>query len=86
MPVASLEAIAKARVAQPHWDGALKGQGLIGAFLYCRQAVHTTSQFHARMFAPDFGIAEDPATGAPRSPSPAWCSASTGCPTGSTGA
>jgi trans-2,3-dihydro-3-hydroxyanthranilate isomerase len=63
VPVVSLDAIAKARVAQPHWDAALKGQGLGGAFLYCRQTVHTTSQFHARMFAPDLGIAEDPATG-----------------------
>jgi trans-2,3-dihydro-3-hydroxyanthranilate isomerase len=63
IPVASLDAIAKARVAQPHWDAAFKGQGLAGAFLYCRQTVHTTSQFHARMFAPDLGIAEDPATG-----------------------
>jgi trans-2,3-dihydro-3-hydroxyanthranilate isomerase len=64
VPVASLAAMAKARVAQPHWDMALDGQGLAGAFLYCRQAVHTTSHFHARMFAPDLGIAEDPATGA----------------------
>jgi len=60
VPVASLDAIAKARVATTHWDAALKGAG---AFLYCRQAVHTTSSFHARMFAPDSGIAEDPATG-----------------------
>jgi trans-2,3-dihydro-3-hydroxyanthranilate isomerase len=63
VPVASLAAIAKARVAQPHWDAALKGQGLAGAFLYCRQPVHITSHFHARMFAPDVGIMEDPATG-----------------------
>jgi trans-2,3-dihydro-3-hydroxyanthranilate isomerase len=63
VPVASLAAIAKARVAQLHWEAALKGQGLTGAFLYCRQTVHTTSHFHARMFAPDFGIVEDPATG-----------------------
>jgi len=47
-------------VATTHWEGALQGQG---AFLYCRQAVHTTSSFHARMFAPDLGIPEDPATG-----------------------
>jgi trans-2,3-dihydro-3-hydroxyanthranilate isomerase len=60
VPVASLDAIGKARVATTHWDGALQGQG---AFLYCRQAVHTTSSFHARMFAPDLGIPEDPATG-----------------------
>jgi len=63
VPVASLDAIAKARVASGHWDTALKGHGLAGAFLYCRQTVHTTASFHARMFAPDFGIAEDPATG-----------------------
>ena len=63
VPVASLEVIAKARVAPAHWAEALGGQGLIGAFLYCREAVHNTSAFHARMFAPDFGLAEDPATG-----------------------
>jgi trans-2,3-dihydro-3-hydroxyanthranilate isomerase len=63
IPVASLEAIAKARVAQPHWDEALKGQGLAGTFLYCRQTRHTTSSFHARLFAPHMGIPEDPATG-----------------------
>src|SRR5262249_26468582 len=59
IPVASLEAIAKAQVAPQHW-AALQGQG---AFLYCRQTVHTTAQFHARMFAPELGVAEDPATG-----------------------
>jgi trans-2,3-dihydro-3-hydroxyanthranilate isomerase len=63
VPVASLDAIANARVAGLHWDAALKGQGLTGAFLYCRQTVHNTSSFHARMFAPDFGVPEDPATG-----------------------
>jgi trans-2,3-dihydro-3-hydroxyanthranilate isomerase len=60
VPVASLDAIGKARVAAPHWDAALRG---LGAFLYCRQTLHTTSSFHARMFAPDSGIPEDPATG-----------------------
>ena len=63
VPVASLEAMEKARVASSHWDASLKGQGLVGAFLYCRQTLHTTSAFHARMFAPDMGIPEDPATG-----------------------
>jgi trans-2,3-dihydro-3-hydroxyanthranilate isomerase len=63
VPVASLETIAKARVASAHWAAALGGQGLVGAFLYCRETEHTTSSFHARMFAPDFGLVEDPATG-----------------------
>ena len=61
VPVASLEAMAKARVASSHWGTAF--QGGIGAFLYCRQTVHNTSAFHARMFAPEHGVPEDPATG-----------------------
>jgi trans-2,3-dihydro-3-hydroxyanthranilate isomerase len=60
VPVASLEAMAKARVSTMHWEKAIEGTG---AFLYCRQTVHTTSAFHARMFAPQHGIVEDPATG-----------------------
>jgi trans-2,3-dihydro-3-hydroxyanthranilate isomerase len=63
VPVASLAVMEKARVASSHWEASLKGQGLVGAFLYCRQTLHTTSAFHARMFAPDMGIPEDPATG-----------------------
>jgi trans-2,3-dihydro-3-hydroxyanthranilate isomerase len=61
VPVASLEAIAKAGAAQAHWNAAT--QGNVGVFVYCRQTVHTTSSFHARMFAPHNGIGEDPATG-----------------------
>ena len=61
VPVASLEAMAKAHVASSHWGAAF--QGGIGAFLYCRQTVHNTSAFHARMFAPEHGVPEDPATG-----------------------
>ncbi|MFZ0852148.1 MAG: PhzF family phenazine biosynthesis protein [Hyphomicrobiaceae bacterium] len=61
LPVASLEAIAKAQVSSGHWDAAM--ERATGAFLYCRQTVHTSSAFHARMFAPHHGIAEDPATG-----------------------
>lgn len=63
VPVASLEAIARAAVNSQHWETAMRGQDSIGAFLYCRDTVHTTSSFHARMFAPDMGITEDPATG-----------------------
>jgi trans-2,3-dihydro-3-hydroxyanthranilate isomerase len=63
VPVATLEAIAKARPSHEHWTAAFGGQGLVGAFLYTRQCLHTTSAFHARMFAPDSGVAEDPATG-----------------------
>jgi trans-2,3-dihydro-3-hydroxyanthranilate isomerase len=63
VPVASLEAMEKAQVAPQHWAAVMRRQGHTGAFLYCRQTVHKTSSFHARMFAPDMGVPEDPATG-----------------------
>jgi len=37
---------------------------LASAYVYCRGGVHHQAKFHARMFSPDMGIAEDPATGA----------------------
>ncbi|MDX2204566.1 MAG: PhzF family phenazine biosynthesis protein [Hyphomicrobiaceae bacterium] len=63
VPVASLDAIARARVVEASWDAAFAGQNLVGAYVYCRQTVHAASAFHARMFAPAMGIPEDPATG-----------------------
>lgn len=63
VPVSSLDAIARARPQFPHWNAAFEEQGFVGAYLYTRQCVHTTSAFHARMFAPASGVPEDPATG-----------------------
>lgn len=37
---------------------------LASAYVYCRGGVHHNAKFHARMFSPDMGILEDPATGA----------------------
>lgn len=37
--------------------------GLASAYVYCRGGVHHQARFHARMFSPEMGIAEDPATG-----------------------
>jgi trans-2,3-dihydro-3-hydroxyanthranilate isomerase len=64
VPAASLEAIAKAEVLPQHWAAAFGAVRAGMVFVYCGQTVHTTSSFHARMFAPGAGIAEDPATGA----------------------
>jgi trans-2,3-dihydro-3-hydroxyanthranilate isomerase len=63
IPVSSREAMAKARVNHPHWAAAFSQQGFIGAYLYTRHCEHMTSSFHVRMFAPDAGVPEDPATG-----------------------
>jgi trans-2,3-dihydro-3-hydroxyanthranilate isomerase len=63
IPVSTLEAIGRARINHPHWGPAFQEQGILGACLYTRQCLHMTSSFHARMFAPDAGVPEDPATG-----------------------
>ena len=63
IPISTHEAISRAEVRRPAWDAAFGGQGLIGAYLYCRDTVHNGASFHCRMFAPDVGIPEDAATG-----------------------
>ncbi len=63
VPIANLEAMAKVRIAPQHWARAFTDKGIMGVYLYTRQCVRTQSAFHARMFAPDIGVPEDPATG-----------------------
>ena len=63
IPVRSLDAMSKVAVNPSYWNSTLADSGIIGAFLYTRECLHTTSAFHARMFAPAVGVAEDPATG-----------------------
>jgi trans-2,3-dihydro-3-hydroxyanthranilate isomerase len=63
VPVAGLEAIARARVEHAYWRGVFPGASYAGVYLYTRECVHGGSAFHARMFAPQLGVPEDPATG-----------------------
>ncbi len=63
VPVANLDAIAKAEVQPAPWADAFEEQGLVGVYLYTRQCEHNTSAFHTRMFAPGMGVPEDAATG-----------------------
>jgi trans-2,3-dihydro-3-hydroxyanthranilate isomerase len=62
VPISGLEAIGTARPNPALWSGAF-GSPSAAAWLYCRQTESSDNDFHARMFAPGFGIAEDPATG-----------------------
>lgn len=61
VPVASLEAIARAKPTS-ELAGAI-GVGR-GAYLYTRETAHPDNAIHARMFGVKVGIYEDPATGA----------------------
>jgi trans-2,3-dihydro-3-hydroxyanthranilate isomerase len=59
VPVRSLDAIGRAAPGAMAWatrDGP-------AAFVYTREVAREGSAFHARMFAPAWGVAEDPATG-----------------------
>ncbi len=61
IPVHNLDAITRAGVHMAHWGTAFGKSH--AAFVYCRETVHASSHFHARMFAPNMGVNEDPATG-----------------------
>jgi trans-2,3-dihydro-3-hydroxyanthranilate isomerase len=63
IPVISLEAIAQARINGSLWASTFPASEVDGVYLYTRQCVRKGSAFHARMFAPQLGVQEDPATG-----------------------
>lgn len=63
VPVANLDAMAKLKISPVHWAHAFQDRGIDGAYIYTRQCVRAHASFHARMFAPELGIPEDPATG-----------------------
>ena len=63
VPLASQEAIGRAKPKMEAWDGLVAPQQCIGAFVYCEHAGSDTAHVHARMFAPGYGVPEDPATG-----------------------
>jgi trans-2,3-dihydro-3-hydroxyanthranilate isomerase len=60
VPVKTLAALARARPTHACTDAAL---GIGAVFVYARLPDEHPHAFRARMFAPEFGIVEDPATG-----------------------
>jgi len=62
LPVSSLAVIARAEVSH-RWGEAFGNTHSGNMALYCRETIHNTAAFHARVFFPGMGVAEDPATG-----------------------
>lgn len=62
VPVASREAVARARVAGA-FERVMAATPNGNAFVYCRETAEAGHHYHARMFWPGSGIVEDPATG-----------------------
>jgi trans-2,3-dihydro-3-hydroxyanthranilate isomerase len=63
VPVRGLDAIGRARPHPEHWETAFSAVGRRSVFVFCRETSEPAHAFHARMFAPRFGITEHPATG-----------------------
>jgi trans-2,3-dihydro-3-hydroxyanthranilate isomerase len=63
VPVRDLAAIGQASPIHERWEQAFGSGHHPNAYLYCRETEGSGRHFHARMFAPLLGIAEDPATG-----------------------
>jgi len=59
---APIDVVRSARVNSAAWD-ALKLEQIVGVYLYAEGGEDKDAAYHARMFAPDAGIIEDPATG-----------------------
>ncbi|MBA2127363.1 phenazine biosynthesis protein PhzF [Hyphomicrobium methylovorum] len=63
LPISNLDVMSQVKVMPQHWARAFTDHGVDGVYLYTRQCVRAHSAFHVRMFAPDLGVPEDPATG-----------------------
>lgn len=72
VPVKSLAAVRKAVPNPVRIMATLAGQPSRDILIFCAEPVNRDSQLHARMFAPEFGVPEDPATGSGAGPLAAY--------------
>jgi len=63
VPLASREALARARPLEPHWSAMLQPLGCQMTYVYVRGGDDAATSYRGRMFAPQTGTFEDPATG-----------------------
>jgi len=63
VPLRGIDAVRRCRIEDAQWAAAFEAGGSTNAFVFCRETLDQAHSFHARMFAPKFGVREDPATG-----------------------
>lgn len=63
LPVSSLAAVARAEMQPQRWADAFGSAKAGKMSIYTQETINQTSAFHARVFAPAAGVAEDAATG-----------------------
>lgn len=66
VPIRDLRAAERVEFDPQYWERTVPfvDGHLASAYVYCRGGINHSARFHARMFSPDMGIVEDPATGA----------------------
>jgi len=62
-PLATRDAVSRARLRHDAWERLLSPAWARSVFLFAAEDVQERRPIRARMFAPDMGITEDPATG-----------------------
>lgn len=68
IPLKSLAAVKRTKLRQDVLESKLSDPDLESIFLFSTETVTPTNTVHSRMFAPAFGIPEDPATGSASGP------------------
>ena len=63
VPLRNRAALGRSRPNTSVWSTVLRDAGSLQIFAFCRDPELPGSQLRARMYAPEFGIMEDPATG-----------------------
>lgn len=63
LPLKNRAALTRARMRADRWEALLSSYWAPPVFLFCYGAGGSEPDLHARMFSPQLGIAEDPATG-----------------------
>jgi trans-2,3-dihydro-3-hydroxyanthranilate isomerase len=66
--IRDLEAMRAIRFRVDVWERVLRGFAASHIFVFTREVEHAASGVHSRMFAPEVGILEDPATGGASGP------------------
>jgi trans-2,3-dihydro-3-hydroxyanthranilate isomerase len=72
--LASVEAVDRAQLQERHLQQALRSVNSVGTFVFARKQPNSSEIFdvYSRMFAPQTGIPEDPATGGATGPLAAY--------------
>ena len=63
VPLRSLDAVRRARIQREAWNRTMNSPWTEAVFLFSHETESKDVSVHARMFAPAFGVEEDPATG-----------------------